>query len=247
MGLASDTETGTLPGGKFWAREVELPIIISEVIRGKTVFDWLRVIRPGSMSEKEISKLFGKITEALISVHNRDLIVLDMKLDNLMFTDQSSHEGGIKTVDSVGIKIVDLGLAVQLMNRQYHFDECRHGNRINWAPEVLPGPDWACYSRASDIWQLGCILYTLLFGQYPFQDPSNSAFLPLSALEAYTVANIKAGITRRDFFNPYLDCPSLSIPARDLLTKLLSPDPLTRITGPEVFRISHRMQSYVFL
>ena len=113
-------------------------------------------------SERVVSKIFKEIVESLIGIHDRDMIVLDIKMDNLMFTN----------MDEMKIKIVDFGLAVPLMKRDKHFDTELHGNKSNLAPESIVAyrrDRMAVYSKASDMWQAGFLLYTLLYGVYPFE------------------------------------------------------------------------------
>ena len=91
----------------------------------------------------------------------------DVKLENLIFSD----EGELSA-----IKIVDVGSAVKIPSscRDGVFrDTSVVGTMGYLAPESIQYYD---YSRASDIWQAGCVLYSLLSGMSPFSptDPSQT-------------------------------------------------------------------------
>jgi calcium-dependent protein kinase len=101
------------------------------------------------------------IVVALQSLHNKNFIHRDLKLDNVMFLE--------KAYDSP-IKIIDLGNVVELDSKDAVFqDDYIVGTPGYLAPESLMRKE---YSKKSDIWQAGCTLYSLLSGTPPF-DPNN--------------------------------------------------------------------------
>jgi polo-like kinase 1 len=119
--------------------------------------------------------------------------------------------GNLFLTDKMELKLADFGLATKL---EFEGDRkrtvCGTPNYI--APEILEGKHGHSYEV--DIWSLGVILFTLLLGKPPFETSSVKT----------TYKRIKA--------NAY-DFPDhiiISNDAKDLIMKMLTPDPLHRPT-----------------
>lgn len=84
------------------------------------------------------------------------------------------------------------------------------------APEIVRDQK---YSKAVDMWALGCVLYTMLCGFPPFYDESIKALTDKVARGQYT------------FLSPLWD--PISDAAKDLITHLLCVDPDKRYTVDE--------------
>lgn len=83
------------------------------------------------------------------------------------------------------------------------------GTPLNMAPECMQG-NCSDVSK-SDLWSLGCIFYTILFGQVPF--------FALSLNELYQDICEKSGINLE-----FPEKPVVSEKTKDLLRKLLEKD-----------------------
>lgn len=81
------------------------------------------------------------------------------------------------------------------------------------APEIVKDER---YSKSVDMWALGCVLYTLLCGFPPFYDESISVLTEKVAKGQYA------------FLSPWWD--DISKPAQDLVSHLLTVDPVKRYT-----------------
>jgi len=106
----------------------------------------------GRFSELRVRFYAAEILLALESLHGRDIIYRDLKLENIMIT----REGHIK--------LIDFGQSVPklIMN----VDEVSSMSNIEYiAPEILCGKP---YSFASDWWAYGVILYEMLCEKHPF-------------------------------------------------------------------------------
>lgn len=119
-------------------------------------------------------------------------------------------------VESGGIKLADFGLAVRLTKGQKLSGIA--GSPAYVAPEVITGH----YSEKVDIWSAGILLHALLVGYIPFKGNS---------LEAVFEA-IKT--TELDFTMG--SWGSVSDLARDLVMRMLTRDPSSRITTEEILR-----------
>ncbi|XP_050212702.1 serine/threonine-protein kinase PEPKR2 [Mercurialis annua] len=122
----------------------------------------------------------------------------------------------ILLIDSGKIKLADFGLAMRISNGQSLSGLA--GSPAYVAPEVLSEN----YSEKVDIWSAGVLLHALLVGTLPFQGDSLE-----SVFEA--IKNVKL-----DFHTGIWE--SVSKPARDLVSRMLTRDVTARITADEVLR-----------
>ena len=60
----------------------EYPVIVMEMLEGGDLFE--KISNRTSVSESDLSYSFRSAMEALRSIHNRNFIHRDLKLDNLM-------------------------------------------------------------------------------------------------------------------------------------------------------------------
>lgn len=121
------------------------------------------------------------------------------------------------------VKIIDFGMAVSLWDRNEHFEDKVAGTSAFLAPETIIHYErfgQAVYSRASDIWQAGCILYMILAAQYPFGSENSISTDRL-------IENIKSCRFSVEGLN-------LSADAQDLLKRIFVLDPNERITAREI-------------
>ncbi|KAG2327332.1 hypothetical protein Bca4012_036340 [Brassica carinata] len=115
-------------------------------------------------------------------------------------------------VDAYGnLKISDFGLSV--LSQQVRADGLLHttcGTPHYIAPEVLN--DRGYDGATADTWSCGVILFVLLAGYFPFDDSN--------------LMNIYKKISSGKFSCP----PWLSLGATKLITRILDPNPMTRVT-----------------
>lgn len=113
------------------------------------------------------------------------------------------------------LKVSDFGLSA--LSQQVQDDGLLHtacGTPNYVAPEVL---DDSGYDGATaDLWSCGVILFVLLAGYLPFDDSN--------------LANLYKKISAAEFTCP----PWMSFPAKKLITRILDPNPTTRITVSEI-------------
>lgn len=111
-----------------------------------------------------------------------------------------------------GIKLVDFGLSNTYKSNELLKTAC--GSPCYAAPEMIAGKK---YNGASvDVWSCGVILFALLSGYLPFEDPNTS--------------NLYKKILSADYRLPN----SLSKQAADLIKKILTTDPEKRIKITEI-------------
>ncbi|XP_047250410.1 CBL-interacting serine/threonine-protein kinase 3 isoform X2 [Capsicum annuum] len=119
-------------------------------------------------------------------------------------------------LDAAGdLKVSDFGLSA--LSQQVRDDGLLHttcGTPNYVAPEVLN--DRGYDGATADLWSCGVILFVLLAGYLPFDDSN--------------LMNLYNKITAAEFTCP----PWISFSAMKLITRILDPNPTTRITVPEI-------------
>ncbi|KAL3515500.1 hypothetical protein ACH5RR_022402 [Cinchona calisaya] len=148
-------------------------------------------------------------------------------IKELMLVIRYCHEMGVVHRDikpenilltsSGQIKLADFGLAVRILDGQSLTGIV--GSPAYVAPEILVGD----YSEKVDIWSAGILLHALLVGVLPFQGES--------------LENVFEAIKKDDLNFNYGIWESVSQPARDLLSCMLTRDVSNRFTAAEV--LSH--------
>ncbi|XVF22300.1 hypothetical protein REPUB_Repub12eG0161100 [Reevesia pubescens] len=184
------------------ASKTKIYIVIEFVDAGE-LFD--KIAKCGRLKEEEARSYFHQLINAVDYCHSRGVYHRDLKPENLL-------------LDSYGVlKVSDFGLSA--FSQQVRDDGLLHtacGTPNYVAPEVLK--DKGYDGTSSDIWSSGVILFVLMAGYLPFDEPNLMA--------------LYKKIWRADF-----TCPSwFSSGARKLIERILDPNPLTRITIPEILQ-----------
>eukprot|EP00927_Polykrikos_kofoidii_P007967 TRINITY_DN13287_c0_g1_i1.p1 TRINITY_DN13287_c0_g1~~TRINITY_DN13287_c0_g1_i1.p1 ORF type:complete len:755 (+),score=132.57 TRINITY_DN13287_c0_g1_i1:89-2353(+) len=190
--------------------------IITELIAGGEMFDWL--VSHGAFSERRASTIAKEIACALRFLHvSCEFSHRDIKPENLMFKSKD-QDSSVQLVDFGSVaKLGDPALSVQL------------GTRAYWAPEIAKaseedrtksGIDFA----AADMYAVGIVLFIMLYGSHPFDPEANLE-------EDQMLDRIVANDWR------FLDEDAVISPcAKDLIGRLLCPDPKERMTAEGMLR-----------
>lgn len=171
--------------------------IILELCPNQTLNEFIKRRPNKRLSEAEAMFYIYDLIVGLKYLHRRRVIHRDLKLGNL-FLDRD-----------MGIKVADFGLAAQLEHDgEKKRTICGTPNYI--APEILEGKHGHSYEV--DVWSLGVILYTMIFGRPPFE-----------------TSDVKTTY-RRIRYNQYSfpDTVRASEPAKDLIAAILRTDPRSR-------------------
>jgi formylglycine-generating enzyme required for sulfatase activity/tRNA A-37 threonylcarbamoyl transferase component Bud32 len=128
--------------------------IVSDLIEGLTLNDWLSGQRP---RKREAARLCVKIAEALHHAHEQGVIHRDLKPGNVMLDRQ--HEP----------HVMDFGLAKREAGETTMTIEGQIiGTPAYMSPEQARG-EGHLVDRRTDIYSLGVILFELLTGELPFR------------------------------------------------------------------------------
>jgi serine/threonine protein kinase len=133
----------------------DLIYLVLELCSGGELYTQIK--EEGRLSEDDAKHLCSQIVEGLAFLHSNGILHRDLKLGNLLLSD-----------DRTLVKIADFGLAVQLKTYSEERNTlCGTPNYIS--PEIINRQP---YGLASDMWSLGCIIYACLTGAPPFDSTS---------------------------------------------------------------------------
>uniref|UniRef100_A0A0E0M3C2 Calcium-dependent protein kinase n=1 Tax=Oryza punctata TaxID=4537 RepID=A0A0E0M3C2_ORYPU len=149
----------------------------------------------------------AKLARTIVGVlcHENGVMHRDLKPENFLFANKSEDSP---------LKAIDFGLSVFFKPGE-RFTQVV-GSTYYMAPEVLN----RSYGPEADVWSAGVILYILLCGVPPFWGDND---------EKTVTAILQGGINFQR--EPW---PKVSPHAKDLVSKMLDPNPSTRLTAKEV-------------
>ena len=128
-------------------------------------------------------------------MHELNIVHRDLKPENLLIDFNRR------------LKIVDFGLSNTYKNKELLKTAC--GSPCYAAPEMIAGKRYQGLN--ADIWSCGVILFAMICGYLPFEDPNTSCLYKKITAGDYTIPK---------FVSPF---------ARELITRLLTTDPERRI------------------
>ncbi|CAK9165090.1 unnamed protein product [Ilex paraguariensis] len=164
-----------------------------------------RIIARGHYTERAAAFVTRTIVEVIQICHNHGVMHRDLKPENFLFENKK---------ETAPLKAIDFGLSVFFKPGE-RFNEIV-GSPYYMAPEVLKRN----YGPEVDVWSAGVILYILLCGVPPFWAETEQG---VAQAIIRSVVDLK-----RD---PW---PMVSDNAKDLVRKMLNPDPKQRLTAQEV-------------
>ncbi|KAJ7158217.1 CMGC/MAPK protein kinase [Mycena crocata] len=196
--------------------------------------DMHRVIRTQDLSDDHAQYFIYQTLRALKALHSADVIHRDLKPSNLLLN------------ANCDLKVCDFGLARSVKTAEPSGTETGFmteyvATRWYRAPEIML--TFKQYTKAIDVWSVGCILAEMLSGKplFPGRDYHHQLTLILDVLGTPTLDEFYAITTRRsrDYIRalpfrkrrPFAQLfPNANALAVDFLTKTLTFDPKKRIT-----------------
>lgn len=132
--------------------DADAPWAVQEYIPGRTLKELIE--ERGAFPPGEAADLLDQIASALGHLHERGLVHLDVKPQNLLVTPEGE------------VKLIDFGLAQTAGATQELIGGTTFGTAAYLAPEQASGE---AVDAATDVYALGCVVYELLTGHPPFQ------------------------------------------------------------------------------
>ncbi|XP_058812495.1 twitchin isoform X5 [Topomyia yanbarensis] len=178
-------------------------VLIYEFLSGGELFE--RITMEGySMCEQEIIEYMKQICEAVKYMHERNIIHLDIKPENVMCQTRNSNQ----------VKLIDFGLATRLNPNE--MVKISTGTAEFAAPEIVEREPVGFYT---DMWAIGVLAYVLVSGLSPFAGET----------DIDTLKNIKQGTWEFDevaFKDASEEC-------KDFIRRLLIKNTEKRMTAHE--------------
>ena len=180
--------------------------IMMEYLQYGTLRQWMNK-NIGKITEENASIIIHNLLSATDYLHNKQICHRDIKPENIMF----SKENDLKS-----IKLIDFGLSAQNLYNPLIDGYC--GTLLYMSPEQI---EKKLYSQTVDIWSIGIILYMLLNNnKHPFYVKGEE--------KKHYCEKIKKG--NFSYHN------NLSYMAKNLISKLLEPNPSWRYTSDKAIR-----------
>ncbi|XP_047313751.1 calcium-dependent protein kinase 32-like [Impatiens glandulifera] len=164
-----------------------------------------RIVARGHYTERAAAAVTRTIVEVIQNCHKQGVMHRDLKPENFLFANKK---------ETAPLKAIDFGLSIFFKPGE-RFDEIV-GSPYYMAPEVLKRN----YGPEIDVWSAGVILYILLCGVPPFW--------------AETEQGVAQAIIRSVVDFKREPWPKVSDNAKELIKKMLEPDPKRRLTAQEV-------------
>jgi hypothetical protein len=188
--------------------------VILDLARGGELFDHL--IKDGSYSEKDASRLISEILSALAFLHNIGVVHCDLKPENILLCNTRRGGATVKIID-FGCAKVDKRSDLPFQSNQSNNPARSMGTRAYWPPEAFGKQGKK--TDAMDMWAVGVVLFIMLCGVHPFD---------LKGIK--TDSEIEEKIKKNPHAPIHL-ATHLSPSARDFLKQLMDPNPDERLTA----------------
>ena len=172
--------------------------LIMEYARGGELFEF--IVSHKRVREKEAARFMHQIISGIEYLHKLGICHRDLKPENLLMDDYNN------------IKIVDFGLSNTYKPGETLKTAC--GSPCYAAPEMVAGKRYD--GLPADIWSCGVILYAMVCGYLPFEDPKTNLLYKKILNADYTIPEF---VTQ--------DCA-------DLIRKILNTDPAQRYTLEDI-------------
>jgi serine/threonine protein kinase len=189
-----------------------MPFLVMELVVGKSLRDWIRAVPKRDFMD--ILRIGAQVAMGLAAAHAQGVIHRDVKPANIMLED------GVPRV-----KITDFGLArVAVDNVEMTSRQIMVGTPAYMAPEQFRGEE---VDARTDLFALGCVLYSMCVGHSPFH--------------GRTVVEIAQLVNTFD--PPNLADQDATVPRflGDLIVRLLDKDPQKRFqSAAEVADVLNR-------
>lgn len=130
--------------------------LIMEYASGGELFDY--IVANTKLPEQEASKFFQQIVSGVEYIHQLNIVHRDLKPENLLLDHNKN------------IKIVDFGLSNTYGPGELLKTAC--GSPCYAAPEMIAGKKYL--GANVDVWSCGVIMFALICGFLPFEDPDTS-------------------------------------------------------------------------
>ena len=131
--------------------------VVMELLKGETLDE---TVERGVLTQEDFTEVVYQTMEALIAAQANNVIHRDIKPTNIMVIWQASGKFQLKILD-FGLAKFSRSPSVQTMDQE----ESVMGSIFFMAPEQFERGE---LDARTDLYQMGCVYYNALTGQYPF-------------------------------------------------------------------------------
>jgi serine/threonine protein kinase len=159
----------------------ETLVLVTELLNGGELIDWI-LIDDSPLTEGLVANYVHQLLLAIEFIHNRNIIHLDIKPENLLIT----------TIPQPTLKLIDFGSAQELDDSA---DLSIKPDSIEFCALEIVFNDSSNINKFTDMWSVGVIAYVLLSGLSPF-------YIDNSTTMYHKLANVQLDWSPSPF--PYL-------------------------------------------
>lgn len=184
--------------------------------------DLFGLVADGSIAdETTVREYFVRIVDALQYLHEHNIYHRDLKLENVLVRDSTTH----------AVEITDFGHS-RLCHLSSGLESRGYGTHAYMAPEMFCDADTGKYDPAAvDVWSLGVMLYIMVAVHYPFGYDAGPGCQTTDQVRR-RICN-PAPKPNSDFqFTPSEKFASKDL--RELLCGMLTVDPVQRMTIAQI-------------
>ena len=174
--------------------------LIMEYCQNGELFDY--IVSHQRLHEKAAVRMYQQLIAGIEYIHKSGICHRDLKPENLLLDFDKT------------LKIVDFGLSNMYAPGSAEQLKTACGSPCYAAPEMIAGKKY--FGLKSDIWSSGVVLYAMVCGFLPFEDPKTNVLYKKILNADYTIP---------DFVSD--DC-------RDLIKGILNTDPTKRFTVKDI-------------
>ena len=142
----------------------EIVAFVMEYVEGETLKEYIE--RKGKLSDEEIKSIFSQMLDAVVYVHEQNLVHRDIKPSNFMIDPKSKVKfmdfGIAKNTDANAAEYTQTGTGMQM------------GTPMYMSPEQIKSTKEVTFT--SDIYSLGVVLWQMVTGKKPYDTNTLSSF-----------------------------------------------------------------------
>ena len=176
--------------------------LVLEYIKGISLLDVIKKEKCHYIEQNRALKLFLQIVKAISYCQSKNINHRDIKLENILVQNDDT------------IKLIDFGFAVKGNKETYQKLFC--GTPSYMPPEIVNKEKYI--AQYSDIWSLGVLLYTMLYGRFPFRAKDDDKLFSL----------INSGNIEFPEYIPVNEC------IKNLIKKIINFNPKLRPSPEEI-------------
>ena len=152
--------------------------VVMDYCDGGELFD--KIVNNGRIQENISALYLRQICSAIYYMHSRGVVHCDLKPENILIKNEKGKEV---------IKLIDFGLSK--IHKQGSYLTEKTGTYMYMSPEQIDGK----YDETADIWSVGVILYTMIYGIGPWYSSKDNEY----NMKSNIIKRIKKGFDTKMF------------------------------------------------